>query len=88
MKATPNNTSNQPTSAYGRSLPARSSGQQRTSHAFVEAGKYDDDEIELVMRDSTKSSLSPTRTQSEAETYDGKDVVKVTSEMTVFREVA
>jgi hypothetical protein len=85
MKSTPNNSGN---SAESGSNPVRTFGQKETTRTFVETGKLGDDEIELVMQDSRKSSLSPTRTMSVAGMHDGKDVVYVTSEITVFCEVA
>lgn len=58
-----------------------------TSRACVEAGGVGDDEIQLVLRDSRKNSMSPTtRTISDVGTHDGKDAVKITTDVTVLRE--
>jgi hypothetical protein len=91
MKVTPTNTSNRGTSAYVRSGPQKSfdpsHGHRATSRAHVEAGGFGDDEIQLVLQDSRKSSLSrTTRTTSEAGANDAKDTVKVTTNVTVVRE--
>jgi hypothetical protein len=91
MRATPTNTSNRGTSEYVRSGPQKSfdpsHGHRATSRVHVEAGRFGDDEIQLVLQDSRKSSLSRTTgTTSEAGAHNDKDAVKVTTNVTVVRE--
>jgi hypothetical protein len=94
MKATPQNTSNRGISGYVHSGPRRSFNQPSfhgrmggSSRACVEAGGVGDDEIQLVLQDSRKNSMSPTtRTISDEGTHDGKDTVKITTDVTVLRE--
>ncbi|KAH4101213.1 hypothetical protein HBI25_157810 [Parastagonospora nodorum] len=94
MKATPQNTSNRGISGYVQSGPRRSFNQPSfhgrmggSSRACVEAGGVGDDEIQLVLQDSRKNSMSPTdRTISDVGTHDGKDTVKITTDVTILRE--
>jgi hypothetical protein len=92
MKATPTNTSNRGTSNYGRSAPGGGShsyaiGHTGNSRAGVDVGKLGDDEIQLVLQGSRKNSLSPTtRTVSDVGTQDGKDTVKITTDVAILRE--
>jgi hypothetical protein len=94
MKATPQNTSNRGASGFKHSGPGKSFNHQShhgrtggTSRAHVEAGGFGDDEIQLVLNDSRKGSLSPTtRTISDVGTNYDIDTVKVTTDVTVVRE--
>jgi hypothetical protein len=90
MRKTPDNT-NRSASGYvhsGPSGPRRSFSHHDTYRSHVRGGKSDgDDEIELVFQGSRKSSTSPMRNMSRTQVQDDKDAVRVTTDVTVVRDV-
>jgi hypothetical protein len=77
MRITPVNTSNRSTSGYVNPGPRRS-----LSHPLKDR-KTGDDEIELVLQESRKSSLTTNATGAQ----EAKDGVRVTTNIAITREV-
>jgi hypothetical protein len=83
-----NSDSKKHTATYGSYPgPRKSFTHLDTYRSHVQGGHSGDDEIELVFQDSRKSSASPTRTTSAIGTQDEKDSVRVTTDVTVVRDV-
>jgi hypothetical protein len=88
IRITPVNTSNRSNSGYMNAALGRSLSHPGAPRSYAHATKSRDDEVELVHRElSRKSSLSPTRTTSGTEAQDAKDVVIITTDIAVTREV-
>jgi hypothetical protein len=86
MRMSPVNTSNRGASEYKHADSKRSNGYPGQSRSHGQARITGDDEVELVLRElreSRKSSLSQAHTTSASELNDGKDVVRVTTDVTV-----
>jgi hypothetical protein len=90
MRITPVNTSNRSNSGYMNAASRRSLSHPGVPRFYGHAAKSGDDEVELVRGElelSRKSSLSPTRNTSAIVGLDAKDVVRVTTDIAVTREV-
>jgi hypothetical protein len=71
---------------FGSRGPRKSFSHLDTYRSHVEAGTGDD-EIELVLQSSRKSSTSLTRTTGASGAHDDKEGVRVTTNVTVVRDV-
>lgn len=81
-----NSDSNNHVATIGSRGHRKSLGHLDTYRSHVEAGPIDD-EIELVPQDSRKSSMSPTRMPGTLGIHDDKVGVRVTTNVTIVRDV-
>jgi hypothetical protein len=90
MRMSPTNTSNRTASGYKHAESKKSVGHLSLSRSYGQTRFTGDDEIELVLRDlriSQKSSISQARSISATDLKDSKDGVRVTTDVTVTRDV-
>jgi hypothetical protein len=87
MRISPEITSNRSTSGNMIVGNRRSLSHPGPARSYAQARKIGDDEMELVLRESRKSSLSPTRTTTATGVHDSKDAVRVTTDVTVTRDM-
>jgi hypothetical protein len=90
MRIPPVNTSNRSNSGYMNAASGRSLSHPGMPRSYGHATKSGDDEVELVHRErelSRKSSLSPIRDICAIVGQDAKDVVRVTTDIAVMREI-